>query len=272
MSIRKPTAAGTFYPFDVETLSTDIQRYLDDVSHLDKRNPVGFIVPHAGYMYSGPIAASAYRHLEGRSYSKVVIIAPSHFDSFNGLSTYSGKKMETPLGRLNISVEDRDRIAQIDGVICSELGFRQEHSLEVQLPFLQHVLKPGWQIIPIVMGYQQREVIDCTTKILYDFLDQDTLVIISSDLSHYHSYREAREIDLRFCRLIEKGNLDELWNAHENRKVEACGFGPVFAFLSAINRKNNIEMELLDYRNSGDTSGIKNQVVGYCTFGAFWQN
>ena len=272
MTIRKPSAAGTFYPYNSDVLSKDIQRYLDDASNSENRNPAGFIVPHAGYAYSGPVAASAYKSLIGKSISKVVIVAPSHFDGFDGLSIYSGSELETPLGRLNLSIEERDRIAQMDGVICSELGFRQEHSLEVQLPFLQYVLEPGWEVLPFVMGYPHREVIDLTAQLLQSFLNRDTLVIISSDLSHYHSYGEARKMDLKFCQLVESEDLENLWNAHEKHQVEACGFGPVFSFLSAINDKKNISVELLDYRNSGDTSGFKDQVVGYCTIGAFWQD
>ena len=149
-----------FYPSEADILTTDIQAYLNSISLLDDWNPAGFIVPHAGYVYSGPIASYAYRHLTGLSFDKVVIVAPSHFDSFDGLSIYSGEVLETPIGQVDISVEDRDRWVEIDGIFSSELGFRQEHSLEVQLPFLQHVLKPGWQVLPIMMGYQNREIID----------------------------------------------------------------------------------------------------------------
>jgi len=272
MKIRKPAAAGMFYPSEADSLTTDIQAYLNSISLLDDWNPAGFIAPHAGYIYSGPIASYAYRHLTGLSFDKVVIVAPSHFDSFDGLSIYSGEVLETPIGQVDISVEDRDRWVEIDGIFSSELGFRQEHSLEVQLPFLQHVLKPGWQVLPIMMGYQNREVIDLAEEILKTYFNQRSLVIISSDLSHYHPYNEAREIDLRFCKLVEENDLDGLWNAYDNRQVEACGFGPIYAFLSAISGRENISVKLLDYRNSGDTAGFKNQVVGYCAIGAFWQD
>lgn len=272
MVTRRPVVAGMFYPADREILASDIQSYLDQVPPRESGNPLGVVVPHAGYIYSGSTAAYAYRCLEGESYDKVVILAPSHFDAFDGLSVYSGEAMETPLGVVNVSLAERDHLAGIEGVTLSDVGHRQEHSLEVQLPFLQHVLGTGWEVVPLVMGNQSREAVDLAVEILEDYLDPSTLLVISSDLSHYHPYDDAREIDLRFCSFVKDGDLDGLWNAHDRRRVEACGFGPVFAFLTMVAGKENISVEVLDYRNSGDTAGTKDQVVGYCAIGAFWHN
>lgn len=260
-----------FYPAQREHLVADIQSYLDSSAISSHANPLGFIVPHAGYVYSGLTAAHAYGCLAGRTYKKVVILAPSHFDAFNGLSVFSGKMLQTPLGQVEVSVSERDRLTGMEGVLSSDLGFLQEHSLEVQLPFLQHVLEPGWQAVPIVMGHQHRDVMDLAARILEQYLDRDSLIIISSDLSHYYPYEKARTFDLKFCDLVKARNLDDLWRAYEQGTVEACGFGPVFAFLSAIGDREDVSIEILDYRNSGDTAGSRSQVVGYCAAGAFWQ-
>ncbi|MEE9167436.1 MAG: AmmeMemoRadiSam system protein B [Candidatus Neomarinimicrobiota bacterium] len=269
MTTRRPTAAGMFYPGDREGLSSEIQSYLDRAPPPRSENLLGIVVPHAGYIYSGPTAAHAYKYLEGKSFEKVIILAPSHFEAFHGLSIYSGDALETPLGRVNVARTDRDQLAGVKGVMISEMGFRQEHSLEVQLPFLQHVLKPGWEVIPIVMGHQKKEIIDVAAGILAKYFDQNVPMVISSDLSHYHEYHKAKEIDLRFCELVKEGDLDGLWDAYGNGQVEACGFGPVLAFLSMMRGRENTSMKVLDYRNSGDTAGPKDQVVGYCAMGAF---
>lgn len=272
MIIRHPSVAGSFYPVDKKELLADLQSYLDKVAQGEYREPVGFVVPHAGYIYSGLTAAHAYRIIRNRVFDTVTVLAPSHFDAFNGLCIYSGDALATPLGEVEVSAKDRDRLLEYDGVVASEVGFGQEHSLEVQLPFLQHVLKPGWKIIPIVMGYQNRETVELAARIIGDFLTPSHLSIISSDLSHYHPYDEAKRIDERFCSLVREWKLDDLWDAHLTGEVEACGFGPVYSFLKTLNGRSDVVTEILDYRNSGDTAGPRDQVVGYCSIGVFWSD
>ncbi|MFQ6616908.1 MAG: AmmeMemoRadiSam system protein B, partial [Fidelibacterota bacterium] len=148
MITRPPSVAGTFYPGDKKELLADIQSYLDEAGDSGAGDAAGIVVPHAGYVYSGLTAAHAYRILTDHAYEKVTVLAPSHFETFEGLSVYSGDALATPLGEVEVSVEDRDRLVNYEGVVASELGYRQEHSLEVQLPFLQHAVKPGWKIIP----------------------------------------------------------------------------------------------------------------------------
>ncbi|MDP6835696.1 MAG: AmmeMemoRadiSam system protein B [Candidatus Marinimicrobia bacterium] len=269
MVTRAAAVAGMFYPDNLDVLSRQIETYLSEVPEHDGPAPVGIIVPHAGYIYSGPVAASAYACLRGCSFHKVAVFAPSHFDAFEGLSIYSGDAMYTPLGEVEVAVEERERLCQEHGAISSDLGHGSEHALEVQLPFLQKVLEPGWQLIPIVMGLQNRETAKQATAIIREYLQSQILVVISSDLSHYYPYNTAKRIDGRFCKMIESGNLDELWTASRKREVEACGFGSVFALLSVVKERDNIVIEILDYRNSGDTAGSKDQVVGYCAAGVF---
>lgn len=272
MIIRPPSVAGTFYPAEEQALVADIRSHLDAAGPVVAREAAGFVVPHAGYIYSGPTAAYAYKLLVNRPYEKVAILAPSHFEGFDGLSVYSGDALATPLGEVKVSVEDRDRLIGYDGIFASEMGYRQEHSLEVQLPFLQYVLKPGWEVIPLVMGRQTRGTVDLASKILGDFLHRTHLSIISSDLSHYYPYERARRMDGRFCSLVQEGRLDALWDAHRDGEVEACGFGPIFSFLQSLAGRDEVVTEILDYRNSGDTAGPKEQVVGYCSIGVFWRD
>ena len=153
------------------------------------------------------------------------------------------------------------------GVQKSHLGFGREHSLEVQLPFLQRVLKDGWKLVPLVMGFQDTESIRLGKNILESYMDKKNLIIISSDLSHFHSYDRARIIDSHFLNFIKADRLPDLVDAHDNKLVEACGFGPIMSFL-----KLGIKPKVLDYRNSGDTAGDRNRVVGYTSIGAFWND
>ena len=260
--IRKPAVAGAFYPSDKEALTAQIDNFLDSIIVKDYGDPIGFICPHAGYIYSGPTAAYAFKHLIGREYEKVIILAPSHHDGFHGITTWHGEGLETPLGILE--TDESDTLENY-GVQKSQLGFGREHSLEVQLPFLQKVLKPGWKLVPLVMGDQSYETIRLGESILCSYISKKNLIIISSDLSHFHSYERAKVIDGHFLNFIELDRLPDLYDAHKQGLVEACGFGPIMSFL-----KLGVKPQILDYKNSGDTMGDRNKVVGYTSIGAFW--
>ena len=260
--IRKPAVAGTFYPLDKGMLNRQIDEYLDSVIIKAYGDPIGFVCPHAGYIYSGYTAAHSFKHLVGREYEKVIILAPSHYDRYEGMTTWGGSGLETPLGV--VETDDSDTLLKY-GVEKSQLGFGREHSLEVELPFLQKVLKPGWKLVPLVMGFQNDESIRLGKNILENYMSEKTLIIISSDLSHYHSYEKAKTIDGHFLGFIQMDRLPDLYDAHNQGLVEACGFGPIMSFL-----KLGIKPQILDYRNSGDTMGDRNRVVGYTSIGAFW--
>ena len=262
--IRKPAVAGAFYPGDKEALNRQIDEFLDSIIIKDYGNPIGFVCPHAGYIYSGFTAAHSFKYLKGREYEKVVVLAPSHYDGYGGITTWNGTGIETPLGI--VETDDSDKLEKY-GVQKSHLGFGKEHSLEVELPFLQKVLKPGWKLVPLVMGFQDTETIRLGKNILESYMDKKNLIIISSDLSHYHPYDRAKVIDGHFLSFIELDRIPDLIDAHDNGLVEACGFGPIMSFL-----KLNIKPKILDYRNSGDTAGDRNRVVGYTSIGAFWDD
>jgi AmmeMemoRadiSam system protein B len=261
--IRKPAVAGTFYPSDKEALTRQIDQLLDAVIIKDYGDPIGFVCPHAGYIYSGLTAAYSYKHLKGREYEKVIILAPNHYDTFTEIATWVGDGMETPFGTVEVDSSGLSK----HGVIKSKLGFGKEHSLEVQLPFLQKVLKVGWKLVPLVMGAQTIESINLGKKILKEYMDDKNLIIISSDLSHFHPYDRANIIDKHFLSFIKMDRIPDLVDAHSQRLVEACGFGPIMSFL-----KLGIKPKILDYRNSGDTAGDRNSVVGYTSIGAFWND
>ena len=262
--IRKPAVAGTFYPLDKYELIKQIDEFLDSVIVKDYGNPIGFVCPHAGYIYSGFTAAHSFKYLKGREYEKVIILAPSHYDGYNGITTWNGTGIETPLGI--VETIDGNKLEKY-GVQKSHLGFGKEHSLEVELPFLQKVLKPGWKLVPLVMGFQDTETIRLGKNILESYMDKKNLILISSDLSHYHPYDRAKTIDGHFLNFIELDRIQDLQDAHDNGLVEACGFGPIMSFL-----KLDIKPKILDYRNSGDTAGDRNRVVGYTSIGAFWDD
>lgn len=260
--IRKPAVAGTFYPLDKGMLIRQIDGYLDSVIIRDYGDPIGFVCPHAGYIYSGHTAAHSFKHLVGREYEKVIILAPSHYDGYSGITTWIGDGLETPLGV--VEIDDSASLLKY-GVEKSRLGFGKEHSLEVELPFLQKVLKPGWKLVPLVMGFQNDESIRLGKNILENYMSEKNLIIISSDLSHHHSYERAKTIDGHFLDYIHTDRIQNLYEAHKEGIVEACGFGPIMSFL-----KLGIKPQILDYRNSGDTAGDRNRVVGYTSMGAFW--
>ena len=269
--IRKPAVAGAFYPGDKEALNRQIDEFLDSVIVKDYGNPIGFVCPHAGYIYSGFTAANSFKYLKDREYEKVIILAPSHFDGYNGITTWIGDGIETPLGV--VKTTDSDKLEKY-GVQKSQLGFGREHSLEVELPFLQKVLKPGWKLVPMVMGLQSYESITLGKNILHDYISKKNLIIISSDLSHYHPYDRAKIIDGHFLNFIELDRIQDLQDAHDNGLVEACGFGPIMSFLNSVRNiyKKSIKPKVLNYTNSGDTAGDRNSVVGYTSIGAFWND
>jgi len=272
--VRKPAVAGQFYPADPEKLQKEINRYLDQakLAHISGEI-IALICPHAGYMYSGWVAAHSYRQISGRRYDTVIIIAPSHVEPFAFSSVYPQGAYETPLGRIPVDVNLAREIAgSSPSVKLSKKGhrqehlFRQEHALEVQLPFLQSVLS-NFKIVPIVMGEQSlencRELAEAIVGAIKKQKSKKVLLVASSDLSHYHPYERAVEIDSRFIRYVERYDYLGLYKASRAREVEACGLGPVITALIAAKKLGADKTKVLFYANSGDVTGDKSGVVGY---------
>jgi AmmeMemoRadiSam system protein B len=262
--VRPAQVAGYFYPANPEKLKKDINLLLDVTKTKEKyENIFGIVAPHAGYIYSGKTAAHAYNLLVGKKYKTVVIISPSHSEYFPGISIFEGDAYETPLGLLKIDKEFRDRLLTDDETIFKGYeGHRREHALEVQLPFLQSVLK-DFKIVPIVMGDQSKRNVDTLSKKLAEIIDDETLIVASSDLSHFYSKSQADKLDAIVEKRVRDFDFNSLQADLDSRTCEACGGGPIIALMKAANIKNIRHSTVLSRTDSGDVTGDNKEVVGY---------
>lgn len=273
--VRYPAVAGAFYPADALELKSMIKQFLQEATITPIKDPViGLIAPHAGYIYSGPVAAYAYKAVEGKQYDRVVVIGPSHFEYFTGASVYDGDAYQTPLGLIPIDKEFSRALArENDLIFLSEKGHkiaangRGEHSVEVQLPFLQVVLGK-FKLVPIVMGSQSYEASRALGRALARLAkDGRTLIVASSDLSHYHPYNEAVQLDRKVITAIKEWDYYNLSRNLQARLWEACGGGPIVSLMIAAEYLDANEVRLLKYANSGDVpAGSRERVVGYSAF------
>ncbi|MGQ9629554.1 MAG: AmmeMemoRadiSam system protein B [bacterium] len=260
-----PAVAGTFYPGEREALIREVDGLLRGAQRKNvPGNLVALISPHAGYTFSGGVAASAYKQLEGREFEAVILVGPSHRVYFRGCSVYWRGGYETPLGVVEVDSDLARAIVEGgDSIRYVQEAHEGEHSLEVQLPFLQRVLG-DFKIVPIVMGDQSWEsCVALSDAISRAALGRKVLLVASSDLSHYHPYDEARRLDglviERVRRCDPKGLSDDLAEG----KCEACGGGPIVAVMLAAQNLGANSAEILDYATSGDITGDKRAVVGY---------
>jgi hypothetical protein len=263
--IRPPAVANMFYPGNPKILEAEVEDLLAHSQHPAVTGEIKALVcPHAGYLYSGGVAAVGYNLLRSRDYSVVAIISPSHREAFPGVSVFTGKGYETPLGLVPVANELAEAlIGQNQRIKSSWAGHRQEHGLEVQLPFLQKVLK-GARIIPIVMGEQKMETCQILGAALANILDgQSALIVASSDLSHYHPYQQASIIDRRTTELVAAFDETGLMAALKSGICEACGGGPIVAAMAACKIEGATNSRVLSYMNSGDITGDHSAVVGY---------
>jgi AmmeMemoRadiSam system protein B len=254
--VRPPAVAGIFYPEAPPVLSAVVDDYLNEPGTAPPDlQPKAIIVPHAGYLYSGSVAGRAYAALRpwaGRI-SRAVILGPAHFVAFDGLAVPTAEAFETPLGRVAIDRAAVASITDLPQVRRADDPHRREHALEVQLPFLQNVLG-RFAIVPLAVG-------DATADEVAEVLDvlwggEETLIVISSDLSHYHCYEVARHRDAATAAAIEQLDGGGLGS------MDACGYLPI-AGLFPVARRRGLRVARLDLRNSGDTAGSKDRVVGY---------
>jgi len=264
--VRIPAVAGTFYPSDPKTLRDDIAGYLQSVIGIDKvpGSVTGLISPHAGYMYSGKVAAAAYSQLSGADYDYVLVIAPSHHIYFQGASLYPSGDYQTPLGIIPLAGNIvQELLSEYSIFHYVSQAHRQEHALEVQLPFLQVVL-PKFSLIPVVMGSQDWETASMMVEALGTvLLGKRVLLVASSDLSHYHSYDEAVSLDSNILEAVNNNDSRALWNVVAGGKAEACGVGPMVAVMMLAAKLGATSARVVAYQNSGDVTGERGQVVGY---------
>ncbi|MDX1569892.1 MAG: AmmeMemoRadiSam system protein B [Xanthomonadales bacterium] len=252
-SIREPAVAGFFYPDDPAVLERTLDRYLDPAPETLPHPPRALVVPHAGYIYSGEVAAKAFRLLSGHEarFRRVVLVGPAHRMPVRGMALPESAAFATPLGEVSLDRPLVDELAAWPGVVRSDAVHAHEHSLEVQLPFLQRLL-PDARLVPVAVGDATAEQVE---QLLDHCLDDHTLLIISTDLSHYLSYHEARRTDQDTLERIAEGD----WRLHGE---QACGCRGVNGLLRLADRRSWTS-RLLEYRNSGDTAGSKDRVVGY---------
>lgn len=270
--VRKPAVAGMFYPGNPDELKEALDRLLAAAKKIEITEPlVALVSPHAGYQYSGHVAAHAYSLLRGRDIKRVIVISPCHVEAFSGAAVYDGEGYATPLGVIPVDVEFCRALASSSPRIkYSNRGHRKgpqgrgEHALEVQLPFLQRVID-DFQLVPIVMGDQSLDTCRALAMALAKVMDSpETVIVASSDLSHFHTYDKAVELDRKVLDTVEKWDYLRLSRNLELRVWEACGGGPIVAAMMVAERMGATEARILKYANSGDVAyGEKGSVVGY---------
>lgn len=272
-SIRPAAVAGSWYPRTASGIADAVDACLDAVQ---SRPPAGrlvaLIAPHAGLVYSGPVAAHAYALLQQHAFDVIVLVGPSHFVGFEGVALFPDGAFDTPLGPASVDAECADAIRRATSVVqVKPAPHGREHSLEMQLPFIRR-LAPSSAIVPLLVGYQTAQ----TAKALGDGLaaalaGRNALLVASSDLSHYHDAVEAGRLDATVIACVARFDPDALQEALGRLPDHACGGGPMVAVMRAARALGATGARVLRYADSGDVSGDKSSVVGYlaAAFGTF---
>lgn len=272
-SVRRASVAGTWYPSNPARLVSEVDAYLDRARIEDLDGPLrAIIAPHAGLMYSGPVAAYAYNAARRDRVRALVLVGPSHFVPFEGASIWPEGAWDTPLGPVTV---DSDLAAAISSewphIVELPAAHGREHSLEMQMPFVAHLF-PGVPIVPLVMGRQTRETAFALGAAIGRAVAAragDTLLVASSDLSHYEDALTAASLDRVVVQHVETLDAEGLMSAIEAEPRHACGGGPMVAVIDAARRLGATQARLLQYADSGDVSGDKSSVVGYMA-AAIW--
>ena len=266
---RPPAVAGSWYPDAEAPLRAAVRAHLAAVEDTPSGDITGIIVPHAGLVYSGPVAAHAYRAVEGRGYDVAVLVGPSHHVGFDGVAIHPSGAFETPLGPVPVASEVANRLMTAPSIRTHPTAHVREHSLEMQLPFLRLVL-PETPIVPLVIGYQERETILALAETLAETLAGLTpLIVASTDLSHYFDAGRAATLDNVVIDCVTRFDADgllaeyERYPPPERGRCVACGGGAAVAVMKAAWALGAREARALRYADSGDVSGDKTAVVGY---------
>jgi len=259
--------AGTWYPAAADRLGRELDEYVAGAAIDTLPAPIAIVAPHAGLKYSGPVAAFAYKAVSGQPYRAAILVGPSHYVGFNGVSIWARGAWQTPYGPIPVAEELAGRIAAASAEIGEHRqAHGREHSLEMQLPFVAHLL-PGVPIVPMVMGYQSRDTAfglgDALARTLRAESEPRPLLIASSDLSHYQDARTAAMMDAVVLDHVERLDAEGLMQALEREPHHACGGGPIVAVLRAARQLGATDARVLKYADSGDVSGDKSSVVGY---------
>jgi AmmeMemoRadiSam system protein B/AmmeMemoRadiSam system protein A len=279
---REPVVAGQFYPDNINDLRQTIKKHFREAKEKVSDNGLrAIIVPHAGYVFSGTVAASSYKQINpGKEYDNIFILAPSHRTQFEGASIYSVGNYRTPLGEVKVNRKLANQLINAHDVFdYIPKAHQEEHSLEVQLPFLQYYLKNEFRIVPVVFGTRNVNTIQQIARVLKPYYDDNNLFVISTDFSHYPKYKDAVEVDQSTADAIVSNSPDQLIRAlrknsksnYDNLLTSMCGWPGVLSLLYITEGKSNVEISKVMYRNSGDETGDKGRVVGYWSI-AFFEN
>lgn len=262
--IREPAVAGMFYSASASKLKDEVALLLDNAQISESfGNIAGLVSPHAGYLYSGKTAAYAFNSLGGKNYKTVIIISPSHREYFRGISIFDGDAYRTPLGDVPVNKQIADRLISDSKTIFKGIqGHRAEHAVEVQIPFLQMVMKE-FSIVPVVLGDQSRNFVYELAEKLSGVVDEDTLIIASSDLSHFYPRSKADKLDSIVEKDILQNNYEKLQSDLETHRCEACGGGAIVALMKAAGMTNRKNTKVLYRTDSGEVTGDYSEVVGY---------
>ncbi|MFH1699214.1 MAG: AmmeMemoRadiSam system protein B [Candidatus Zixiibacteriota bacterium] len=267
--VRRPMVAGMFYPLNPIELSKQLAGFFSKAPKKQFGGHVNAIIaPHAGYMYSGQLAANAYKQIEGEEYDVVVVVAPHH-GFFKGVSVFSGGAYQTPLGVIEIDSELSSEISKRHPDVYASTaghvgsGGQGEHSLEVQLPFLQTVLG-RFKLVAMVMGDQEESTIRAAAEVLSASMkDKNALMVASTDMSHFYPVKEANRMDKNFEEALKSFDSGKIIRTVTSGAAEACGFGPVAAVVEAQRRIGGKSVEITGYGTSGEITGDFSEVVGY---------
>ncbi|MCF8243113.1 MAG: AmmeMemoRadiSam system protein B [Melioribacteraceae bacterium] len=263
-AIREATVAGMFYPGSPSKLRDEVNLLLELGKPGKSYDKIfGLVSPHAGYTYSGRTAAFAYNTIRGEKYETVIVISPSHNVYFPGACIFDGEAYKTPLGLIQIDKDKRSAMIEISkSVFAGSQGHGPEHALEVQLPFLQTVLDE-FKLVPVVIGDQNKKYVDELAIQIAKVSDDKTLVVASSDLSHFYTKEIANKLDSRVAEFINNFDYESLQSGLDKRECEACGGGAIVAMMKAAEMKNAVHSEVLNRSDSGDVLKEKEEVVGY---------
>ncbi len=264
---RKPNFAGSFYPEKKEELKSTLDNFFKNVKYkekIEKEKVIGVISPHAGYIYSGQVAAYSFKLLEGLDIKTVILIGRSHIGHFKGAIIDNREGWETPLGKVEIDKGIFEQLYKKKNFFVNKTLLDNEHSLEVQIPFLQYILK-NFKIFPILLGDSSIENIEDISKDIYETIKdrKNWIIVASTDLSHYYPYQIANQKDKLLLETLKTKNLNLIYKYLQEGKIEMCGDAAVLTLLKISEKVSLYEVEILNYANSGDTSGEKNRVVGY---------
>ncbi len=276
-NVRKPVVAGRFYAGNKDSLSNQIENCFKD-SHGPGKIPdmkeednkiAGLVSPHAGYPYSGPVAAHGYYELaQNKKPDTVIIIGPNHSGIGPGVSVSSSDRWKTPFGEVEIDKQVRTNI--VDNTELAELdesAHSREHSIEVQLPFLQYLFENDLTIVPICMKNQNLETSKKVGQSIGESINKNTLIIASTDLTHYEDQKTAEEKDKKAIEKMKKLDWKGINKLASEKNMSVCGYGPVSAAILASEKIGSERGKLFKYATSGDTAGPSNEVVGYCSLG-----